>query len=69
MAFEFDDLPQIGLCKSKGRELKTARERQAYSPYGYFISLLPAIDGVVHPELGIKKALTFGIGIRSQRSS
>lgn len=26
---------------SKGRELKTAVRRQAYFPYGYFISLLP----------------------------
>ena len=59
----------LALTKSKGRELKTAYERQAYSPCGYFISLLPAIDGVVYPKLGIKKALTFGIGNRRVRSS
>ena len=54
---------------SESRELRTAHERQAYSPCGYFISLLPAIDGVVYPKLGIKKALTFGIGNRRTRSS
>ena len=54
---------------SESRELRTAHERQAYSPYGYFISLLPAIIGAVYPKLGIKKALTFGIGNRRTRSS
>ena len=54
---------------SESRELRTAYERQAYSPCGYYISLLPAIDGVVYPKLGIKKALTFGIGNRRVRSS
>lgn len=35
----------IGLCKkAKGRELKTAARRQAYSPEGYYISLLPTIN-------------------------
>lgn len=53
---------------SESRELETARERQAYSPCGYFISLLPAIIGAVYPKLGIKKALTFGIGNRRVRS-
>ena len=54
---------------SESRELRTAHERQAYSPCGYFISLLPAMNGTLYPKLGTKKALTFGIGIRSQRSS
>lgn len=54
---------------SESRELRTAHERQAYSPCGYFISLLPAIDGTVYPKLGIKKALTFCIGNRRVKSS